>query len=183
MKAVVRLAVDRGLRAGTYTASCVIMSIAGRFWHLRAAPERFVHIKMILTQCAVCATELGLTLSEMRPLQYTLLGPNAGCSTGRRRPRPALQKIKKQAAPSDNANNKYAEAKRGISVSAGGAKGQTCTSARGPSIGDQGRPRAWFRAVDGGAAPSCLVEQAKILTRGEANNLGLEALDERWAVA
>ena len=32
--------------------------------HRRAAPEQLTTYKMILTQCAVCATELGLTLGK-----------------------------------------------------------------------------------------------------------------------
>ena len=143
---------------------------------------------MILTQCAVCATELGLTL-----------GKKCGrCST--RYCGPACQKqhweggghdqvckkIKKAGgAEQYNANKKYAEA---VTVAAEACaedtKGQTCyicTQALHWKTKEGLVRGCACRGTAGFAHVSCLVEQAKILfAEGEENNLGLEALDERW---
>ena len=106
-----------------------LLRAAGKAAHLGKLPIARLYGEMILTQCAVCATELGLTLGKKCGRCSTrYCGPPARCSTGRGRPRPALQKIKKAGgAEQYNANNKYAEA---VAVAAEACaedtKGQTC---------------------------------------------------------
>ena len=149
----------------------------------------------MLTQCAACATEFGLTL-----------GKKCGrCST--RYCGPACQKkhweegghdqlckkIKKAGgAEQYNANTKYAEA---VTVAAEACAedtmGQTCYICmeavhprtgeglvRGCACGD--RPGV-ASGTAGIAHVSCLVEQARILVaEAEENNLGNKAWNERW---
>ena len=143
---------------------------------------------MILTQCAVCATDLGLTL-----------GKKCGrCST--RYCGPACQKkhweegghdklckkIKKAGgAEQYNANTKYAEA---VAVAAEACaedtKGQTCficTQALHWKTKEGLVRGCSCRGTAGFAHVSCLVEQAKILVaEAEENNLGPKAWNERW---
>ena len=59
----------------TLAKSASTLAVAGCPWQNRATELPTDHTSpMILTKCAVCATELGLSLGkEMRPLQYTLL--------------------------------------------------------------------------------------------------------------
>ena len=143
---------------------------------------------MILTQCAVCATDLGLSL-----------GKKCGrCST--RYCGPACQKkhweegghdklckqIKKSGgAEKYNANTKYAEA---VTVAAEACaedtKGQTCyicTQALHWKTKEGLVRMCACRGTAGFAHVSCLAEQAKILV-AEAleNNLGLKMKSERW---
>ena len=143
---------------------------------------------ILLTQCAVCATELGLTL-----------GKKCGrCST--RYCGAACQKqhweggghdklckaIKKAGgAEQYNANTKYAEA---VAVAAEACaedtKGQTCyicTQALHWKTKEGLVRGCSCRGTAGFAHVSCLAEQAKILREeAEENNLGAKAKNERW---
>ena len=143
---------------------------------------------MILTQCAVCATELGLTS-----------GKKCGrCST--RYCGPACQKqhweegghdklckkIKKAGgAEQYNANNKYSEAVAvAAEACADDTKGQTCyicTQALHWKTKEGLVRGCACRGTAGFAHVSCLAEQAKILVaEAEENNLGTEAFNARW---
>jgi tetratricopeptide (TPR) repeat protein len=144
---------------------------------------------MILTKCAVCATELGLTL-----------GKKCGrCST--RYCGPACQKqhweegghdtlckpIKKAGgAEQYNANSKYAEA---VAVAAekcaDDTKGQTCficTQALHWKTKEGLVRGCSCRGTAGFAHVSCLAEQAKLLfEEAEENNLDWGAKNPRWS--
>ena len=144
--------------------------------------------KMILTQCAVCATDLGLSL-----------GKKCGrCST--RYCGPACQKqhweegghdqlckkIKKAGgAEQYHANTKYTEA---VAVAAekcaDDTKGQTCyicTQALHWKTKEGLVRMCACRGTAGFAHVSCLAEQAKILfAEAEENNLVLQPRWNRW---
>ena len=144
---------------------------------------------MYLTKCAVCATELGLTL-----------GKKCGrCSTRYCRPECQKQhweegghdklckKIKRAGgAEQYNANNKYAEA---VAVAAEACaedtKGQTCyicTQALHWKTKEGLVRMCACRGTAGFAHVSCLAEQAKILVaEAEENNLSLKVMNERWS--
>jgi len=144
---------------------------------------------MILTQCAVCATDLGLTLGKKCGRCSTrYCGP--GCQKqhweggGHDQ---LCKKIKKAGgAEQYNANNKYAEA---VSVAAEACaedtKGQTCyicTQALHWKTKEGLVRGCSCRGTAGFAHVSCLAEQAKILVaEAEENNLGHKALNERFA--
>ena len=143
---------------------------------------------MILTQCAVCATELGLSLgkkcgrcstrycgAECQKQHWEQGGHDQLC-----------KKIKKSGgAEQYNANKKYTEA---VAVAAEACaedtKGQTCyictqavhwKTKEGLVRGCSCRGTAGFAHV------SCLAEEAKILlTEAEENNLTDKVLNERW---
>ena len=143
---------------------------------------------MILTKCAVCATDLELTL-----------GKKCGrCST--RYCGPACQKqhwqefghdqlckrIKKEGgAEQYNANTRYTAA---VSIAAEACaedtKGQTChicTQALHWKTKEGLVRMCGCSGTSGFAHVSCLEEQAKILVaEAEANNLGDKAMNERW---
>ena len=143
---------------------------------------------MILTQCAVCATELGLTLgkkcgrcstrycgAECQKQHWEGGGHDQLC-----------KKIKKAGgAEQYNANKKYAEA---VSVAAEACaddtKGQTCyicTQALHWKTKEGLVRMCACRGTAGFAHVSCLAEQAKILfDEAEENNLGEKAWDARW---
>ena len=143
---------------------------------------------MILTKCAVCATELGLSL-----------GKKCGrCST--RYCGAACQKqhweggghdklckpIKRAGgAEQYNANTKYAEAVGAAAEAcAEDTKGQTCyicTQALHWKTKEGLVRGCSCRGTAGFAHVSCLAEQAKILREeAEENNLGAKAKNERW---
>ena len=146
---------------------------------------------MILTQCAVCATELGLTLGKKCGRCSTrYCGPECQVQHWKDGGHDTLcKKIKKAGgAEQYNANKKYAEA---VSVAvekcAEDTKGQTCyictqalhwKTKEGLVRGCSCRGTAGFVHV------SCLAEQAKILvTEAEENNLDAKALNaklDRW---
>ena len=139
---------------------------------------------MILTQCAVCATELGLTLGKKCGRCSTrYCGPECQVQHWKEGGHDTLcKKIKKAGgAEQYNANKKYAEA---VSVAvekcAEDTKGQTCYICLGDWKTKEGLVRGCAcRGTAGFAHVSCLAEQAKILvTEGEENNL---SLTERWA--
>ena len=143
---------------------------------------------MILTQCAVCATELGLTLgkkcgrcstrycgAECQKQHWEGGGHDQLC-----------KKIKKAGgAEQYNANKKYAEA---VSVAAEACaddtKGQTCyicTQALHWKTKEGLVRMCACRGTAGFAHVSCLAEQAKILVaEADENNLDLKVQNERW---
>ena len=144
---------------------------------------------MSLTQCAACATELGLSLgkkcgrcstrycgAECQKQHWESGGHDQLC-----------KKIKRAGgAEQYNANIKYTEAVAvAAEACADDTKGQTCF------ICTEGIKRrtgeglvSGFCACRGGSSfahVSCLVEQAKILwAEAEENNLGYDAMTERW---
>ena len=128
---------------------------------------------MILTQCAVCATELGLSLGKKCGRCSTrYCGPECQVQHWKEGGHDKLCKTIKKAGGAEqyNANKKYSEA---ISVAAGACaedtKGQTCyictqalhwKTKEGLVRGCACRGTAGFVHV------SCLAEQAKILCEG-----------------
>ena len=143
---------------------------------------------MILTQCAVCATELGLSLGKKCGRCSTrYCGPECQVQHWKEGGHDTLcKKIKKAGgAEQYNANKKYAEA---VSVAvekcADDTKGQTCyicTQALHWKTKEGLVRGCACRGTAGFAHVSCLAEQAKILVaEAEENNLGLKAKNERW---
>ena len=150
---------------------------------------------MILTQCAVCATDLGLTLGKKCGRCSTrYCGPECQVQHWKEGGHDQLcKKIKKAGgAEQFHANTKYAEAV-GVAVEAcrGRHEGQKCYICleavhartgeglvRGCACGDR----------DGVSSPelgvvhvSCLLDQAKFLiNEGEENNLDAKVIDARW---
>ena len=143
---------------------------------------------MILTQCAVCATDLGLTLgkkcgrcstrycgADCQKQHWEEGGHDKLC-----------KKIKKAGgAEQYHANNKYAEAVAvAAETCADDTKGQTCfictqdlhwKTKEGLVRGCACRGTAGFAHV------SCLAEQAKILlAEAEENNLDWKVKQARW---
>ena len=144
---------------------------------------------MILTQCAVCATELGLTLGKKCGRCSTrYCGPECQLQHWKEGGHDKLCKPIKKAGGAEayNANKKYSEA---VSVAAEACaddtKGQTCyictqtlhwKTKEGLVRGCSCRGTAGFAHV------SCLAEQAKILfAEVEGTNLGIEVVSERSA--
>ncbi len=143
---------------------------------------------MILTQCAVCATELGLSLGKKCGRCSTrYCGAACQAQHWKEGGHDTLcKKIKKAGgAEQYNANKNYAEA---VSVAANACaedtKGQTCficTQALHWKTKEGLVRGCSCRGTAGFAHVSCLAEQAKILfAEGEENHLGLEAMDKRW---
>jgi hypothetical protein len=144
--------------------------------------------KMILTQCAVCATELGLSLGKKCGRCSTrYCGPECQKKHWEEGGHDKLcKKIKKAGgAEQYNANKNYTEA---VSVAAEACaedtKGQTCyicTQALHWKTKEGLVRGCSCRGTAGLAHVSCLTEQAKILVaEAEENNLGAEAFNERW---
>jgi hypothetical protein len=150
---------------------------------------------MLLTQCAACATELGLTSGKKCGRCSTrYCGPVCQKKHWEEGGHDQLCKTIKKAGGAEqyNANTKYAEA---VTVAAEACaedtKGQTCYICmeavhprtgeglvRGCACGD--RPGV-ASGTTGIAHVSCLVEQAKILVaEAEENNLGNKAWNARW---
>ena len=144
---------------------------------------------MILTQCAVCATELGLTLGKKCGRCSTRYC-GAACQVQHWKEGghdQLCKKIKKAGgAEQYNANEKYSEA---VSVAAEACaedtKGQTCficTQALHWKTKEGLVRGCSCRGTAGFAHVSCLAEQAKILfAEAEENNLGDKVRAERWA--
>jgi tetratricopeptide (TPR) repeat protein len=141
---------------------------------------------MILTQCAVCATDLGLTLGKKCGRCSTrYCGPECQVQHWKEGGHDKLCKTIKKAGGAEqyNANKKYSEA---ISVAAEACaedtKGQTCyicTQALHWKTKEGLVRGCACRGTAGFVHLSCLAEQAKILVaEGLENNL---AFDERWA--
>ena len=143
---------------------------------------------MILTQCAVCATELGLTLGKKCGRCSTrYCGPECQVQHWKEGGHDKLCKLIKKAGGAEqyNANQKYTAA---VAVAAEACaedtKGQTCyicTQALHWKTKEGLVRGCSCRGTAGFAHVSCLAEQAKILVaEGEENNLGRKARDERW---
>jgi len=143
---------------------------------------------MILTQCAVCATELGLSLGKKCGRCSTrYCGAECQVQHWKEGGHDNLcKKIKKAGgAEQYNANTKYAEAVAvAVEKCADDTKGQSCyictqalhwKTKEGLVRGCSCRGTAGFVHV------SCLAEQAKILVaEAEENNLDNKALNEKW---
>ena len=143
---------------------------------------------MILTQCAVCATELGLSLGKKCGRCSTrYCGPECQKQHWQEGGHDKLcKKIKKTGgAEQYNANTKYSEAvAAAVEECADDTKGQTCyicTQALHWKTKEGLVRGCSCRGTSGFAHVSCLAEQAKILVaEAEENNLGLKAKNERW---
>ena len=144
--------------------------------------------KMILTQCAVCATELGLTLGKKCGRCSTrYCGPECQKQHWQEGGHDKLCKTIKKAGGAEqyNANKKYSEA---VAVAAekcaDDTKGQTCficTQALHWKTKEGLVRGCSCRGTAGFAHVSCLAEQAKILfAEAEENNLGNKVRFERW---
>jgi hypothetical protein len=143
---------------------------------------------MLLTQCAVCATELGLTRGKKCGRCSTrYCGPECQVQHWKEGGHDQLcKKIKKAGgAEQYNANTKYTEA---VTVAAEACaedtKGQTCyicTQALHWKTKEGLVRMCACRGTSGFAHVSCLAEQAKILVaEAEANNLDDKVWNERW---
>jgi hypothetical protein len=143
---------------------------------------------MILTQCAVCATELGLTLGKKCGRCSTrYCGPECQKQHWQEGGHDKLCKPIKKAGGAEqyNANKKYSEA---VAVAAekcaDDTKGQTCficTQALHWKTKEGLVRGCSCRGTAGFAHVSCLAEQAKILfAEAEENNLGNKVRFERW---
>jgi len=143
---------------------------------------------MLLTQCAVCATELGLTSGKKCGRCSTrYCGPECQKQHWEEGGHDQLcKKIKKAGgAEQYNANKKYAEA---VSVAAEACaddtKGQTCyicTQTLHLKTKEGLVRMCACRGTAGVAHVSCLAEQAKILMdEAEYNNLDSKVKHERW---
>jgi hypothetical protein len=144
---------------------------------------------MILTQCAVCATDLGLSSGKKCGRCSTrYCGPECQVQHWKEGGHDQLCKPIKKAGGAEqyNANKKYAEA---VTVAAeecaDDTKGQTCyicTQALHWKTKEGLVRGCSCRGTAGFAHVSCLAEQAKILlAEAEENNLGEKAVQERWA--
>ena len=144
---------------------------------------------MILTQCAVCATDLGLTLGKKCGRCSTrYCGAACQVQHWKEGGHDKLCKPIKKAGGAEqyNANKKYAEA---VAVAAEACaedtKGQTCyicTQASHWKTKEGLVRMCACRGTAGFAHVSCLAEQAKILwAEAEENNLGIKVQRERWA--
>jgi hypothetical protein len=143
---------------------------------------------MILTQCAVCATDLGLSLGKKCGRCSTrYCGPECQVQHWKEGGHDNIcKKIKKAGgAEQYNANTRYTEA---VSVAAEACaedvKGQTCyicTQALHWKTKEGLVRRCACRGTAGFAHVSCLAEQAKILVaEAEENNLDEKRGAERW---
>ena len=143
--------------------------------------------EMILTQCAVCATELGLTLGKKCGRCSTrYCGPACQEQHWKERGHDELcNKIKKAGgAEKYHADEKLKEAvAAAVEKCADDTKGQTCyicTQALHWKTKEGLVRMCACRGTAGFAHVSCLAEQAKILVaEGEENNLSIDALNER----
>ena len=147
--------------------------------------------RMILTQCAVCATELGLSLGKKCGRCSTrYCGPECQVQHWKEGGHDKLCKLIKKAGGAEqyNANKKYTEA---VAVAAEACaedtKGQTCyicTQALHWKTKEGLVRGCACRGTAGFAHVSCLAEQAKILyAEAQENNLGddvLNARSKRW---
>ena len=143
---------------------------------------------MILTQCAVCATELGLSLGKKCGRCSTrYCGPECQVQHWKEGGHDTLCKPIKKAGGAEqyNANKKYSEAVAAAATAcAEDTKGQTCficTQALHWKTKEGLVRGCACRGTAGFAHVSCLVEQAKILcAEAEENNLGNEVENERF---
>jgi tetratricopeptide (TPR) repeat protein len=143
---------------------------------------------MILTQCAVCATELGLTLGKKCGRCSTrYCGPECQVQHWKEGGHDQLcKKIKKAGgAEQYNANQKYTAAVAvAAEACADDTKGQTCyicTQALHWKTKEGLVRMCACRGTAGFAHVSCLAEQAKILFQeAEENNLDWDVKNPRW---
>jgi len=143
---------------------------------------------MILTQCAVCATELGLSLGKKCGRCSTrYCGPECQKQHWEGGGHDKLCKLIKKAGGAEqyNANNKYTEAVAiAAEACAEDTKGQTCyicTQALHWKTKEGLVRGCSCRGTAGFAHVSCLAEQAKILVaEAEENNLGVDTANERF---
>ncbi len=160
----------------------------GQFCIVGLPPSDLTIYKMILTRCAACATELGLSLGKKCGRCSTrYCGPECQVQHWNEGGHDNLCKPIKKAGGAEqyNANKKYAEA---VAVAAEACaedtKGQTCyicTQALHWKTKEGLVRGCACRGTAGFAHVSCLAEQAKILVaEAEENNLGVVALNERW---
>ena len=141
---------------------------------------------MILTQCAVCATELGLSLGKKCGRCSTrYCGPECQVQHWKEGGHDTLcKKIKRGGgAEQYNADMKCAEAVAvAVEKCADDTKGQTCyicTQALHWKTKEGLVRGCSCRGTAGFAHVSCLAEQAKILVaEGEENNLGAKAMQD-----
>jgi hypothetical protein len=146
-------------------------------------------VNMILTQCAVCATDLGLTLGKKCGRCSTrYCGAECQKQHWEQGGHDKLCKLMKKSGGAEqyHANTKYTEAVAvAAEACADDTKGQTCyicTQALHWKTKEGLVRMCACRGTAGFAHVSCLAEQAKILyAEAEQNNLGLKALDERFA--
>jgi len=151
-------------------------------------PRDSTTYKMILTQCAVCATELGLSLGKKCGRCSTrYCGPECQVQHWKEGGHDKLcKKIKKSGgAEQYNANKRYTESVTvAVAKCADDTKGQTCyicTQALHWKTKEGLVRMCACRGTAGFAHVSCLAEQAKILVaEAEENNLGAKALDVRF---
>jgi hypothetical protein len=144
---------------------------------------------MILTQCAVCATELGLSLGKKCGRCSTrYCGPECQVQHWKDGGHDKLCKQIKKAGGAEqyNANNKYTDAVAvAAEACADDTKGQTCyicTQALHWKTKEGLVRGCSCRGTAGFAHVSCLAEQAKILVaEAEENNLDDKAFDARWS--
>ena len=143
---------------------------------------------MILTKCAACAAPLGLALGKKCGRCSTrYCGPECQKQHWEGGGHDQLCKKMKRAGGAEQfyANTKYTEA---VAVAAeacsADTKGQTCyicTQALHWKTKEGLVRMCSCRGTAGFAHVSCLAEEAKILVaEAEENNLGLEAMNERW---
>ena len=140
--------------------------------------------EMILTKCAVCATDLGLSLGKKCGRCSTrYCGPECQKQHWEEGGHDTLCKPIKKAGGAEqyNANKKYAEAVAvAAEACADDTKGQTCyicTQALHWKTKEGLVRGCACRGTAGFAHVSCLAEQAKILVAEvEENNLGDNAL-------
>ena len=143
---------------------------------------------MILTQCAVCATDLGLSLGKKCGRCSTrYCGPECQKQHWEQGGHDTLCKPIKKAGGAEqyNANKKYAESVTiAAAACADDTKGQTCyicTQALHWKTKEGLVRGCACRGTAGFAHVSCLAEQAKILhAEAEENNLDFKVLSERW---
>ncbi len=144
---------------------------------------------MILTQCAVCATELGLTLGKKCGRCSTrYCGPECQVQHWKEGGHDQLCKLIKKAGGAEqyNANTKYTEAVAvAVEKCAEDTKGQTCyicTQALHWKTKEGLVRMCACRGTAGFAHVSCLAEQAKILfAEAEENNLDWKVKNPLWA--
>ncbi len=144
---------------------------------------------MILTQCAVCATDLGLTLGKKCGRCSTrYCGPECQKKHWEEGGHDKLCKLIKKSGGAEqyNANQKYAEAVAvAAKACADDTKGQTCyicTQALHWKTKEGLVRGCSCRGTAGFAHVSCLAEQAKILVaEAQENNLGNKVVHERFA--
>ena len=156
--------------------------------HRGLPPSDLTIYKMILTQCAVCATDLGLSLGKKCGRCSTrYCGAECQVQHWKEGGHDKLCKPIKKAGGAEqyNANKKYTEA---VAVAAEACaedtKGQTCyicTQALHWKTKEGLVRGCSCRGTAGFAHVSCLAEQAKILfAEAEENNLDLKVKNARW---